>query len=139
MAKAARDVRPLVRRIQNNPGVSDSLKAQLGINVQAPVRNKTAPIMPAAVQATPHAVGVNALKWSRTGNKTTTQYVILAKTLTGDARATDDTGWSIVGQTTRAKFVHAGVTPGVPMAYKVMAARADQSSLPSLPATVYGG
>lgn len=133
------DVRALVRHIQNNPGVSDSLKAQLGINVPNPVRNKTAPVMPVEVQAIPEATGVNTLKWSKAGNKTTTQYVILAKTLTNGARVSDETGWNIVGQTTRAKFAHAGVTPGVPMAYKVMAARADQASLPSLPATVYGG
>ncbi len=44
---------------------------------------------------------------------------------------------ALVGQTTRGKFDHTGVTPGQPLAYKVVAARAPQLSNPSLPVTVY--
>ena len=45
----------------------------------------------------------------------------------------------MVGQTTRARFEHVGVIPGMPMAYKVQAARAGLASNPSAPVTVYTG
>ena len=77
IAQAAKSVRPLVKQIQNNVTVSDALRAQLGINVPSPVRNKTAPVTPADVLATPDASGINMLKWNTTGNKSATQYVIL--------------------------------------------------------------
>lgn len=133
------DVRALVRRIQAHPGVSDALKRQLGVSVPSPVRNHTPPVPPADVQVMPAPNGVNSLKWSKAGNKSTTQYIVLAKSLTRGAGADADAGWEMVGQTTRSRFQHGGNTPGVPMAYKVLAARANQASLPSLPVTVYGG
>lgn len=46
------------------------------------------------------------------GNKANTQCVVYAKPLTAGATVTADTGWAIVGQTTRRKFDHLGVTPG---------------------------
>lgn len=134
-----KDVRALVKRIQSNPHVPASLKAQLGMTVPAPAPTKMPPVTPASLLATPLAIGVNALKWHKSGNKASTQYVVLAKTMTAGVSVYDDSGWNIVGQTTRSRFDHTGVTPGVPMAYKVLAARADQASLPSLPATVYRG
>lgn len=136
---AESEVRGIVKRIQAKPGVPDGLKVQLGINVKSPVINRTPPVQPAALLATPQADGTNTLKWHKNGNKTTTQYVVLAKTLTNGVSVSSDADWTMVGLTTKAVFQHQGVTPGVPMAYKVMAARAGLSSQPSLPATVYAG
>lgn len=133
------EVRSVVRIIQARPGVSDGLKATLGITVPSGGRTNPPPTMPASLVAKPTVDGVNVVAWHRMGNKPGTQYVVYAKPLTNGARAFDETGWTFVGQTTRARFDHAGVIVGQPMAYRVMAARADQASLPSLPATVYGG
>lgn len=136
---AQSEARGLVKRIQATVGVPDSLKLSLGINPGTGVRTHNPPVQPAALLATPQADGTNSLKWHKMGNKATTQFVVYAKPLTGGVSVSTDTGWTMVGQTTRAAFQHRGVTPGVPMAYKVQAMRADLASEPSLPATVYTG
>ncbi len=133
-----KSVRTVVKKIQGNPSVPASLKTSLGINAGGGARTKTAPITPTTLVATPQATGVNTLAWNKSGNKTATQYVVYAKALTPGASITAETGWTMVGQTTRSKFDHVGVTPGQPLAYKVVAARANQASLPSAPVTVYG-
>lgn len=129
--------RPLVRRISAMPNIPDSLKTQLGIPVPSGIINRTPPVTPASLLATPHADGFNTLKWHNAGNKPTTQYLVLAKPVSTLSAATADDGWTIVGSTTRTAFKHTGVAPGAPMAYRVMAARAGNLSNPSLPATVY--
>jgi hypothetical protein len=129
--------RTLAKRIQAKGGVSTSLKVALGINANTGTRNRTAPVQPATLVATPQADGTNALHWNKAGNKQNTQYAVLAKSLTEGASVTADTDWTMVGLTTASRFKHNGVTPGSPMAYKVMAVRAGNSSLPSLPVTVY--
>ncbi len=131
-------IRPLVKKLQARPTVTPALKAQLGINASTGTRTKSAPVTPTTLVATPLATGINMLAWKKMGNKATTQYVVYAKPLTAGMTASGDTGWTIVGQTTRSKFDHTGVTPGQPFAYKVVAARADQASFPSAPVTVYG-
>lgn len=132
-----KDVRALVKKIQSNPNVTVVLKSQLGINATGGTRTKTPPVTPTTLVATPQAIGINTIAWKKAGNKTTTQYVVYAKPLTAGAKVSDASGWIMVGQTTRSKFDHIGVTPGQPVAYKVAAARADQTSLPSVPVTVY--
>lgn len=101
IVETTKSTRALVRTIQNNPDVSDGLKAQLGITVPSGTRTKTAPVTPSDVLATPQASGINTLAWNVAGNKATTQYAILAKTLTSGARVSDDAGWTMVGLTTK--------------------------------------
>ena len=129
--------RGLIKRVEAAPGVSDTLKTLLGIPVPSGIVNRTPPVTPASLLATPHADGFNALKWHPAGNKPSTTYVILAKPVTSPTSATTEDGWAMVGTTTRSAFKHMGVTPGAPMAYRVMASRAENISNPSLPATVY--
>jgi hypothetical protein len=128
--------RLMIKKIDGTPTVPDSLKIQLGIPVPSGIINRTPPVTPASLLATPYADGFNALKWHNAGNKPTTQYLVLAKPVATPSNALMDDGWAIVGTTTRAAFTHMGVTPGAPMAYRVMAARAGNISNPSLPATV---
>jgi hypothetical protein len=131
------NARSLIKRVDGAPGVSDALKTLLGIPVPSGIVNRTPPVTPASLLATPHADGVNTLKWSTAGNKSATTYLILSKPITAPGSAATDDGWAIIGSTTRSAFKHFGVTPGAPMAYRVMASRADNVSNPSLPATVY--
>ncbi len=132
-------IRPLVKTIQAKNFVAPALKAQLGINANTGGRTKTPPVTPATLVAVPLATGTNTLAWKKMGNKAATQYVVYAKPLTSGVSANADTGWMMVGQTTRSRFDHRGVTPGQPFAYKVVAARADQTSQPTAPVVVYGG
>lgn len=132
-----KNIRTVVKRIQGQPGVPDNLKKALGITVTASPTSRTPPITPTALVANPQAAGINSLSWKTMGNKSTTQYVIYSKSYSPATRLETDTGWTMVGQTTRGKFNHKGVTPGQPLAYKVVAARAQQFSNPSLPVTVY--
>lgn len=132
-------IRPLVKKIQATTYVPATLKTQLGINANTGPRTKTPPVTPSTLVAVPLASGTNTLAWKKMGNKATTQYVVYAKPLTAGTTPTADTGWMMVGQTTRSKFDHRGVTPGQPFAYKVVAARADQTSQPTAPVVVYGG
>ena len=43
-----------------------------------------------------------------------------------------------IGATTKTRFDHTGQTPGAKATYRVLAERADMSSLPSQSVTVYG-
>ena len=124
-------IRTVVRKIQGYPGVSAALKASLNINPHDGKRTHTPPTQPLSLVATPDSSGVNSLKWKRNGNSRTTNFLVEATTGAGKP-------FAVVGNTTKAKFDHTGQTPGVMMTYRVTATRADASSLPSLPVTVYG-
>ena len=129
--------RGLVKTIQANPGVSDSLKVRLGLPVASGVRDHSAPITPASLLATPHADGTNIVQWHRNGNKPTTAFVVLAKPVTGTGGTVTDDEWTIVGATMGSRFKHTGQTPGAPMAYRVLASRAGRNSNPTSAVTVY--
>lgn len=124
------DVRLLVKRIQAHPGVSSTLKVSLGINPDNGTRTTTPPVTPKDLKANGSSLGVNSIAWNKNGNIPTTQFVI-------EAKKPADTTWNIVGQTTRSKFDHTGQTPGVKLEYRIIAARADKASVPSLSVTVY--
>ena len=124
-------VRSLVRKIQGNPAVTVALKNQLNINPRNTPKTHTPPAQPTQLLATPDVSGVNRLNWNRNGNKPTTTFVIEA--MSGAA-----TAFEPIGTTTKTKFEHTGQTPGVKVTYRVVAERADMSSVPSLPASVYG-
>lgn len=131
------NVRSIVKKIQTNKTVPVALKSQLGITVSANVRTNTPPVTLTTLVATAHAIGTNVLAWKKMGNKPNTQYVVYSKPITPSVSLDAETGWTMVGQTTRSRFDHKNVTPGQPLAYKIVAARAEQTSQPTAPVTVY--
>ena len=124
-------VRTLVRRIQGNPAVSVALKNQLVINPRNTPKTHTPPAQPTSLLASPDTSGVNSLAWNRNGNKPATTFVI-------EAMLGASTTFEAVGTTTKTRFDHTGQTPGMKATYRVIAERADMSSLPSQSVTVYG-
>lgn len=131
------NIRALVKKIQGTPDIPDALKLQLGINASTGARTNTPPVTPATLVATPLAIGTNVLEWKRMGNKPNTQYVVYSKPITPATNLDAETGWIMVGQTTRSRFDHTDVTPGQPLAYRIVAARAQQKSAATAPVTVY--
>ena len=124
-------VRSIVRRIQSNPAVTAALKNQLNINPRNTPKTRTPPAQPTYLLASPDSSGVNSLAWNRNGNKPNTTFVI-------EAMLGASTTFEQIGTTTKTKFDHTGQTPGVKATYRVIAERADMSSLPSQSVTVYG-
>ena len=127
---ANNEVRLLVRRFQSIPGLSSTLKNQLGINPRTAKPTRTDPTQPTKLTVTPDASGINSLQWNRNGNKPNTTFVIEA--MLGAA-----TTFEQIGTTTKTKFEHTGQTPGVKATYRVIAERADMSSIPSQSVTAY--
>ena len=123
-------VRGIVRRIQSNPAVTSTQKAQLGINPRTNIRTKTPPTTPTELVGEGFSTGVNSLKWKRNGNIAGTVFLIEAQTGTGN--------FSAVGSTLTTKFEHKGQTPGAKIAYRVTASRGGLLSVPSLAVTLYG-
>ena len=124
-------VRTLVRKIQGTATVTAALKNQLNINPRNTPKTHTPPAQPTYLLASPDTSGVNSLAWDRNGNKPATTFVI-------EAMLGASTTFEQIGTTTKTRFDHTGQTPGVKATYRVIAERADMSSLPSQSVTVYG-
>ena len=124
-------VRAIVRRIQANPAVNATQKASLGINPRNTPKNHTPPVTPTGLTAEAFSTGVNSLKWNRAGNKPNTVFII-------EAQIGASTQWVEVGAPTATKFDHIGQTPGVKVAYRVVASRAGMASVPTPAVTLYG-
>ncbi|KAG8526090.1 uncharacterized protein KY384_000082 [Bacidia gigantensis] len=124
-------VRGIVRRIQANPAVTPTQKASLGINPRSAAKNHAPPVTPTGLTAEGFSTGVNALKWDRAGNKSNTIFVI-------QAQIGASLDWVEVGSKNATKFDHVGQTPGVKVAYRVLATRAGMASVPSPSVTLYG-
>ena len=123
-------VRGIVRRIQSNAAVAPALKASLGINPRTAVKNHAPPVTPTGLTAEGFRTGVNRLNWNRTGNKPNTIFVV-------QAQIGASAEWVEVGSKNATKFDHIGQTPGVKVAYRVLATRADMASVPSPSVTLY--
>ena len=117
------------KAIVANPGISNSLKEQLGLNVPSP-KTVTPPVAPASVSVQPFANGINALSWGRAGNRPNTQYVI-------EAKRSQNGAWQIVDVTTKTKYDHIAQTPGRQVLYRVKAKRGDLVSGYSTGAVAY--
>ena len=124
-------VRGVVRRLQANPAVTPAQKAALGINPRSAVKNHTPPVTPTGLTAEAFSTGVNTVKWNRAGNKYNTVFVV-------EAQVGAAAEWVEVGSVTATKFDHTGQTPGVKVAYRVVAQRAGKTSVPSSSVTLYG-
>ncbi len=123
-------VRGYARRIQANPNVSVAIKQQLGLPIHKTPSGAVVPTVPAALVATPHAAGFNALKWKPNGNTQGTVYVV-------EVSLSGSTQWTQVGAVTKTRFDHQGVTPGQTLYYRVSAQRGKETSAPSNDAVVY--
>ena len=126
------DIRGLVRRFQTNPAVLAPLKESLGINPRNTPKNRTPPVTPTGLAVEGASTGVNTVKWKRSGNKPSTIFRIQAQVGTS-------TQFVEVGSTAALTFDHTGQTPGVKVAYRVVAYRAKQASVPSTQVVVYNG
>jgi len=124
-------VRTVVRKIQANPAVPNSLKAQLGITVRDGIPTPVTPIPPTDLVARGLDTGTNVLVWKRNGNKASIQFVIEAKIGTS-------TAWTLIDVTTATKYAHVFQQPGVKAIYRVRARRGTVVSDPSNEAVVYG-
>ena len=90
-------IRSLTRQIQAHPGVSDGLKAQLGINVPSPTPAPTAPNPPKDLSGEITTGGLCLLKWNRNSNIQRTIFLIESST-------TADGTWHIIGSCTRSSY-----------------------------------
>ena len=124
-------VRGIVRRIQSNPAVTPAQKATLGVNPRSAPKNHAPPVTPTGLTVSGAETGVNTLNWNRAGNKQNTVFAVQAQI--GASAA-----WVEVGAVTATKFAHTGQTPGVKVAYRLVARRAGMASVASAAATVYG-
>jgi len=123
-------VRPLVKRIQAKAGVSNALKAQLGITVRDTEPTPIEPVPPVNLIVTGLPSGTNALDWKRGGNAPGTQFVV-------EYRMSDSNQWQMADVVTRTRYQHTNQRPGIAMVYRVRARRGTQVSEPSNEATVY--
>jgi hypothetical protein len=121
----------LNRFIQGREEVNDELKLKLGLNVRPARPAPVVPITPEQFSASGFSNGVNVLSWKRGANKPRTLYEIWYCEGIGGK-------WSLLATETKTRFVHQGVVPGVQIAYKVLARRADRRSEFSAVALVYG-
>lgn len=114
-------------RIKTNPSVTPAILAAFGIEVSVPVAGPVVP--PADLSAFATSNGAALLKWKRNGNIYSTTYTVEA--------SADGENWSIIGTTTKTRFVDVNATPGVPKFYRTRATRAGITSLPSGSANIY--
>ena len=128
--KAVSDTRALVKRIQGTPGISDTLKQQLGINVSAGRRPVVPVYQPTPLSAIPQPDMTISLKWGKNTNHYGTLYVIERKCGT-------DTTWTMVDKITATRYSDGGCVPGTTATYRVTATRGDLVSMPSPQAIVY--
>lgn len=114
--------------VNANDNVSDGVKADLGITITP---SSAGPVVqPTDLVAVGGDNGTNRLAWSRTGNAYGTSFII-------EAKIGESGPWTYVNSTTRVKYADAGRTPGIQIAYRVIAQRDGVSSSPSNTAVIY--
>ncbi len=116
--------------ILNDPTVSNSLKAQLGLTVTptsyGPVQT------PTDLVANGYQTGVVELRWNRAGNAKSTMFAVEAQYL-------NDADWVLLGLTSKTRFTTEGHAPGDQVKFRVTATRGGNSSAPSTSYILYGG
>lgn len=122
-------IRSLARQIQARPGVPDNLKAQLGLNVPDPSPTPSNPIPPKDLSAETIAAGLCSLKWNRNGNSFGTTFLV-------EGSINFDTGWHIIGITTKTTYETVLSEPIGHNYFRVKAQRVEAISDPSNVAVV---
>jgi hypothetical protein len=122
--------RTLNRFVQGRAEVTDNMKLQLGLKVRPARPEPVTPETPERFQATGDSSGLNFLSWKHGKNKSGTQYEIWYRE--GEAGE-----WRLLFTSSKLRYTHQGVTPGVQIAYKVRAKRSDRFSQFSATSIVY--
>jgi hypothetical protein len=115
-------------------GIEDlppNILEELGLKVSVGSVGTSPPSAPADLVVVGTSDGVNSLKWSRSGNRQGTTFIIEART--GESKI-----WAIVDAVTGATYKHKNQTPGVTAQYRVKAKRGEAESSYSNTAVVYG-
>ena len=115
--------------IKANPDIPVENKNKIGIEMPKPP-TKTPPVRPEDLVANGFEDGRNTLKWSRTGNKPNTQFII-------EFKFVDDLKFQYLTTTTETKYDHRNTVVGKRCFYRVKAQRAGEESTYSNEAMVY--
>ncbi len=91
------NIRLLARQIQARPGVPDNLKEQLGLNVPDSSPSPVNPLPPLNLSGNIGTGGLANIKWSRNGNPFGTTFLI-------ESSNNFETGWKIIGTTTKTTY-----------------------------------
>jgi hypothetical protein len=112
-------------------GLPPNILEELGLKVSEGSVGTSPPVAPADLVVVGTSDGVNALKWSRSGNRQGTTFII-------EARIGDSKIWTIIDAVTGSTYKHKNQTPGVTAQYRVKAKRGESESGFSNSAVVYG-
>lgn len=113
---------------QANPGISDSLKLSLGLNLRDP-NPSPRPIFPVTqLSGTGNSVGTVKLRWSRNGNLPGCSFIVQSRPVGGE--------WTFLTVTTRTRVAIMGQALE-PTEYRVLTERRGILSEPSDPVVVY--
>lgn len=112
-------------------GLPSNIIEELGLNVSDDRNAGSTPNAPADLVATGTSDGTNSLKFSRSGNRQGTTFII-------EAKIGDSNSWVMMDAVTGSNYKHKNQTPGVKVQYRVKAKRGDLESGYSNTAVVYG-
>ncbi len=115
--------------IKANSNIPVENKNKVGIEMPKPP-TKTPPVRPENLVVNGFEDGHNTLKWSRMGNKPSTQFII-------EYKLVSDVKFQYLSTTTETKYDHLGTTVGLRCFYRVKAKRAGEESTYSNEAMVY--
>jgi hypothetical protein len=118
------------RFVQGRAEATDSVKLQLGLKVRPAHPEPVIPHTPELFTATGDSSGSNFLTWKHGKNKSGTLYEIWYCEGEGGK-------WQVLATSTKLRYTHQGVTPGVQTAYKIRAQRSDRFSEFSATSIVY--
>lgn len=118
------NIRVVVNKIQANPAVTTTLKAELGISTRERGQYPVTPIPPINLVAIWQRNGSVELDWERNGNAPGTQFII-------EFSIGNTTAWTLLDIVTRTRYNHSGFPVGVPIQYIVKARRGGEISAAS--------
>jgi len=124
-------LRPLIKRVQAAPNVSDETKRAAGIPIHDTVRSTLAPIVVLGLVANLDGPAAALLSWNSNGNSSGVQYRV-------EKRVNNAGDWMLVDAVNPTRLRVTGLVPGVPVAFRVVARRGAAQAEPSNIASVYG-
>lgn len=120
----------MVNEAYNNPAVTDAMIASAGLEPRDKSRTKQIPQTPIDLLVTPFANGSITLSWKPNGSTYGVTYVI-------ETQNPGAENWSVYDVTNKTKATYYGFAPGEEKWFRVVAKKTDQTSDPSLPASIY--
>jgi len=110
LLKLIQDLKYTMKALQSS---ADQYNA-LGFDPPVKGRHPVTPQMPLGLSATGYSNGVNRLRFTRNNLAGRVIYVV-------EAKIADSSQYAMIGFTRSQKFTHRGVSPGVPVQYRVYA------------------